>query len=57
VNNHIMARGFMPYDGFRASNLSTLLINQYGMQKNGRQLLNKSNSIDPKRWSIFGVIP
>jgi hypothetical protein len=47
----------MPYDGFRASNLSTLLINQYGMQKNGRQLLNKSNSIDPKRWSIFGVIP
>jgi hypothetical protein len=31
------------------------LINQYGLQKNGGQLLNKINSIAPKYWSNFGV--
>ncbi|RLJ30848.1 RHS repeat-associated protein [Chryseobacterium sp. 7] len=31
------------------------LINQYGLQKNGGQLINKINSIAPKYWSSFGV--
>lgn len=33
------------------------LINQYGLQKNGGQLLNKINSIAPKNWGNFGVTP
>ncbi|MDR6546506.1 hypothetical protein J2810_002565 [Chryseobacterium rhizosphaerae] len=33
------------------------LINQYGLQKNGGQLLNKINSIAPKNWANFGVTP
>lgn len=34
------------------------LINQWGLQKNGGQLLNKMNSISPKKWGNFsGVIP
>ncbi len=32
------------------------LINQYGGPKGG-QLLNKINSISPKKWAEFGVIP
>lgn len=33
------------------------LINQYGLQKNGGQLLNKINSIAPKNWKNFeGII-
>jgi hypothetical protein len=31
------------------------LINQYGMQKNGGQLLNLRNSIAPKYWDKYGV--
>ncbi|HRF16812.1 MAG TPA: RHS repeat-associated core domain-containing protein, partial [Chitinophagaceae bacterium] len=31
------------------------LINQYGLMKNGGQLLNKINSIAPKYWAIFGI--
>lgn len=33
------------------------LINQFGLQKNGGQLLNKINSIAPKNWTQFGVTP
>ena len=33
-------------------------INQFGLQKNGGQLLNKINSISPKKWGNFtGIIP
>lgn len=31
------------------------LINQYGMGKNGGQLLNKINSIAPKNWAKYGI--
>lgn len=31
------------------------LINQYGLGKNGGQLLNKVNSIAPKNWWQFGI--
>jgi RHS repeat-associated protein len=31
------------------------LINKFGMQKNGGQLLNKINSISPSKWSKFGL--
>lgn len=33
------------------------LINQWGLQKNGGQLLNKINSIAPKNWGTYGVTP
>lgn len=33
------------------------LINQYGLQKNGGQLLNKINSIAPSKWTKYGVTP
>jgi hypothetical protein len=33
------------------------LINQYGLQKNGGQLLNKINSIAPKNWWQYGINP
>lgn len=32
-------------------------INQYGMQKNGGQLLNKMNSIAPNYWKENGIVP
>jgi len=35
--------------------LEQQLINKYGLGKNGGQLLNKINSISPKRWDIFGI--
>ena len=31
------------------------LIIRYGLQKNGGQLLNKINSISPKKWVLYGV--
>ena len=31
------------------------LINQFGLQKNGGQLLNKINSIAEKNWFKFGI--
>ena len=30
-------------------------INQFGLQKNGGQLFNKINSIDPKKWNKFNI--
>ena len=33
------------------------LINKYGMEKLGCQLLNKINSIAPKLWGKFGISP
>jgi RHS repeat-associated protein len=33
------------------------LINQFGLQKNGGLLINKINSIAPKNWWQFGIIP
>jgi hypothetical protein len=33
------------------------LINQFGLGKNGGQLLNKINSISPKYWKVYGVAP
>ncbi|WP_181302054.1 hypothetical protein [Rhodanobacter sp. PCA2] len=33
------------------------LINQYGLEKNGGQLLNKINSISPKYWEKNGITP
>jgi len=33
------------------------LINQYGLQKNGGQLLNQINSISPKKWEANGISP
>jgi hypothetical protein len=33
------------------------LINQYGLGKNGGQLSNKINSIAPKYWQRYGIIP
>lgn len=34
------------------------LINQYGLQRNGGQLLNKINSISPSKWGNYsGIIP
>lgn len=32
-------------------------INQFGMQKNGGQLLNQRNSIDPRKFINFGIRP
>ena len=32
-----------------------ILINKYGMKKNGGDLINKVNSISPKQWKKFGV--
>ena len=32
-----------------------LQINQYGLSKNGGQLLNKINSIDPKFWYLYNI--
>ncbi len=32
-----------------------ILINKYGLQKNGGQLINKINSISPKHWEKFGI--
>jgi hypothetical protein len=32
-------------------------INQYGLGKNGGQLLNKMNSIAPKYWKENGIMP
>ncbi len=31
------------------------LINQYGLEKNGGQLINKINSIAPKKWGAYGL--
>ncbi|MCQ2094784.1 MAG: hypothetical protein MJY81_07315 [Bacteroidaceae bacterium] len=31
------------------------LINKYGMQKNDGALLNKINSISPKKWEKYGI--
>jgi hypothetical protein len=31
------------------------LINQYGLGKNGGQLLNKINSIAPSKWGMYGI--
>jgi len=31
------------------------IINQFGMQKNGGQLLNKINSIAPSKWELHGI--
>ena len=33
------------------------LINQYGLEKNGGQLINMINSISPKFWDTFGIAP
>lgn len=33
------------------------LINKYGLQKSGGQLFNKINSIAPKNWYKYGIIP
>ena len=33
------------------------LINQYGLGRNGGLLLNKINSIAPKYWKQYGIIP
>jgi hypothetical protein len=35
--------------------LEQTLINQYGLQKNGGQLINKINSIAPKKWGAYGL--
>ena len=35
--------------------LEQVLINQYGMQRNGGALLNKINSISPKYWWQYGI--
>jgi len=35
--------------------LEQSLINQYGLGKNGGQLLNKINSIAPDKWGSFGI--
>lgn len=35
--------------------LEQTLINQYGLQKNGGQLLNKINSIAPQNWKQYGL--
>lgn len=32
------------------------LINQYGLGRNGGQLLNRINSIAPKNWATFGIV-
>jgi hypothetical protein len=37
--------------------LEQQLINQYGMAKNGGQLLNKINSIAQKYWAMYGISP
>ena len=34
-----------------------ILINQYGLGKNGGQLLNLRNSIAPKYWWQYGIKP
>lgn len=33
------------------------LINQYGLAKNGGQLLNRINSVAPKHWEQYGIVP
>ena len=37
--------------------MEQMLINQYGLGKNGGQLLNKINSISPKYWDMYGIEP
>jgi hypothetical protein len=32
-----------------------ILINQYGLARNGGQLINRINSIAPKYWGLFGI--
>ena len=39
----------------QAKVLEQTLINQYGIQKNGGQLINKMNSISPKKWEANGI--
>lgn len=31
------------------------MINKYGMEKSGGELLNKINSISPNRWGDLGI--
>jgi hypothetical protein len=38
-----------------ARTLEQKVINQFGLGKNGGQLLNEMNSIAPKNWSLFGI--
>lgn len=33
------------------------LVNQYGLGKNGGQLLNQINSIAPNKWGMYGIKP
>ncbi|TGD56530.1 DUF6443 domain-containing protein [Flavobacterium humi] len=35
--------------------LEQTLINQYGLEKNGGQLINKINSIAPRKWGAYGL--
>lgn len=39
----------------QAKILEQTLINQYGLQKNGGQLINKINSIAPQKWGAYGL--
>jgi RHS repeat-associated protein len=57
---------FLTYQAVRGGENLTLqaarvmeqrLINQYGLGKNGGQLLNKINSISPKYWAQHGIVP
>ena len=35
--------------------MEQLMINKYGLLKNGGQLYNKINSISPKKWHKYGI--
>lgn len=35
--------------------MEQLIINKYGLQKNGGQLYNKINSISPSNWHQYGI--
>ena len=35
--------------------MEQLIINEYGLQKNGGQLYNKINSISPSKWHQYGI--
>lgn len=40
---------------FEARLMEQRIINQYGLQKNGGTLLNKINSIAPRKWANYGL--
>jgi len=48
----IKAKGLSKH---QARTMEQLIINKYGLQKNGGQLYNKINSISPSKWHQYGI--